>query len=120
MVCAKRRGRPGEESLLWVTVLREVSGGETEASRPSCGLDQHCAGGDYRGDPGLEGRSLCEPGHRHGARRTPQKEAFPKVGQNMLSSQELWQWLCAPVRGWPQIWIWANLPDFHNLDRNAA
>lgn len=83
MVCSKRRGRPGAESLLWVTVPREVSGGKWRPVDQVVVWIQHCNGGGYRADPGPEERSLCESGYRHGARRTLQKEAFPKVGQNM-------------------------------------
>lgn len=31
-----------------------------------------------------EGGSSCESGYRHRARRTLQKEAFPKMGQNLF------------------------------------
>lgn len=72
---------------------------ETEAIRPSCGLDQHCNGGGYRGDLGPEGRSLCEPGCRHRARRTLQKEAFPKVGQNMLQLTGAFAMASCPCQG---------------------
>lgn len=108
MACSKRRGRPGAESLLWVTVPREMSGGETEASRASCELDQHCNGGGYRGDQGPEGGPYEE---------SYRKRRFLKWVRPCSSSQDPLQWLPAPVEGWPQIWIWANLRDFHNLDR---
>lgn len=45
------------------------------------------------------------------------KRHFLKWVRTYPSTQDPLQWLPAPVRGWPQIWIWANLPDFHNLDR---
>ena len=81
MACSGGRGRPGAGSLLWVTVPREESGGETEASIPGSGLDQQGREDGYMGDARPEGRSLCEPGCRH---RTLKEEAFPKVGQSTL------------------------------------
>lgn len=110
MVCSKRRGRPGAESLLWVTVAREVSGGETEASRPSCGLDQHCNGGSYRGDPGPG--SYVKLGIDTGPEEPRRKRHFLSRSEHDPAHR-----IPAPVKGWPQIWIWANLPDFHNLYR---
>lgn len=74
-------GRPGTGSLLWVTVPREESGGETEASIPSSELNQQGRGDGYRGDARPEGRSLCEPGCRH---RTLKEESFPEIGQSTL------------------------------------
>lgn len=48
------------------------------------------------------------------------KRHFLKWVRTCSSSQEPLQWLPAPVRAWPQLWIWANLPGFPQRGQNAA